>query len=249
MEDKKAKRRTNHVIIVTSDAVDANVRQFKIRTWVLGLIVIFLFAAFGALIGFLFYEERIWQAAIEKSNQQLKKMETLASEKDQVKAEMEQKELELTEEIQNLKDEVQILSTTLNQKVESEKNLTETIEALSIPTGFPLNGSATSIEAESGEKLGVKIETSANTMVVATAKGTVIAVNDDLDYGHNCWVDHGNGYVTIYRNNGTLAIKQGDEIYQGTTIFLTDESSTTIVYEMMQGGEYIDPLEHVDIKG
>lgn len=249
MEDKKAKRRTNHVIIVTSDAVDANVRQFKIRTWVLGLIVIFLFAAFGALIGFLFYEERIWQAAIEKSNQQLRKMETLALEKDQVKSEMEQKELELTEEIQNLKDEVQILSTTLNQKVESEKTLTETIEALSIPTGFPLNGSVTSIDTESGEKLGVKIETSANTMVVATAKGTVIAVNDDLDYGHNCWVDHGNGYVTIYRNNGMMAVKQGDAINQGTTIFLTDENSTTIVYEMMLGGEYIDPLEHVDIKG
>ena len=33
-------------------------------------------------------------------------------------------------------------------------------------------------------------------MVVATAAGTVTAVNDDGDYGHNIWVDHGNGYVT-----------------------------------------------------
>ena len=67
MEGSKQKHTTNHVIIVTSDAVDANVRQFKIRTWVLGLIVIVLFAVFGALLGYLFYEERIWQAAIDKS--------------------------------------------------------------------------------------------------------------------------------------------------------------------------------------
>ena len=249
MEGNQEKRRTNHVIIVTSDAANANVRQFKIRTWVLGLIVIVLFAAFGALLGFLFYEERIWQAAIEKSNQQLQKMEALSLEKDAVKAEMEKKELELTEEIQNLKDEVQILSTTLNQKVESEKNLRETLESLSVPTGFPVNGSASSIETEGGDKPGVKIETSAGVVVIATAKGTVIAVNDDLEYGHNVWVDHGNGYVTIYRCQSDPALKIGDEVYQGTAIFLVEEGKTTIGYQMMLNGEYLNPLDVIEIKG
>ena len=249
MEGNQEKHRTNHVIIVTSDAANANVRQFKIRTWVLGLIVVLLFAAFGALLGYLYFEERIWQAAIDKSNQQLQKMEVLANEKDQVKLQMEKREQELTEEIQSLRDEVQLLSTTLNQKVESEKAMTEEIERLSVPTGFPLNGSATSIEAETGDNIGMKITTSAGVMVIATAKGTVIAVNDDVEYGHNVWVDHGNGYITIYRNQSEPAIKEGDEVYMGTTIFLVEEGGVMVGYQMMKDGEYMDPLEVIEIKG
>ena len=136
MEGNQEKRRRNHVIIVTSDAANANVRQFKIRTWILGLIVILLFAAFGALLGFLFYEERIWQTAIERSNQQLEKLETLSREKDQVKAQMEKQELALQEQITSLQDEVQLLSTTLNQKVENEK-VQETVTMTSLT--FPIN--------------------------------------------------------------------------------------------------------------
>ena len=122
MGENKPKRR-NHVIIVTSDAVDANVRQFKIRTWVLGLIVIVLFAAFGALLGYLVYEENIWAAAINKSNQQLRAMEVLAKENEKVKADMEAKELSLTQQIEALENEVQVLSTNLNEKLENEKRM------------------------------------------------------------------------------------------------------------------------------
>ena len=249
MEGNQGKRHTNHVIIVTSDAANANVRQFKIRTWILGLIIIFLFALFGALLGFLFYEERIWQTAIEKSNQQLQKMEALAVEKDQVKADMEKKELELTEEIQNLQDEVQILSTTLNQKVESEKNLTEELEGLCIPTGFPLNGSAYSIESETGANGGIKISASSGVMVIATARGTVIAINDDVEYGHNVWVDHGNGYVTVYRCQKDPAVKLGDEVFQGATIFLVEEENVMVGYQMLLDGNYVNPLDVIEIKG
>ena len=249
MEVSQKKQKTNHVIIVTSDAKDANVRQFKIRTWILGLVVILVFAIIGALIGFLFYEERIWQAAIEKSNQQLHTMEALADEKDKVKAEMEAKELELTEEIRALQDEVQVLSTTLNQKVESEKTLMEELEKMSIPTNLPLNGSAISIEKEGTDRPVAKIVSYEGNVVVATAKGTVIAVNDDVLYGHNVWIDHGNGYQTIYRNASEPLVKQGDLVYQGTTIFLLDENSTTVGYQMIRDGEYLNPLDVIEIKG
>lgn len=249
MEGNQEKRRRNHVIIVTSDATNANVRQFKIRTWILGLIMIVLFAAFGALLGFLFYEERIWQTAIERSNQQLEKMETLSREKDQVKSQMEKQELALQEQITSLQDEVQLLSTTLNQKVENEKALQEKLDSLSVPTGFPLNGSASAIEAEGKDQVGIRITTSPGVMVIATAKGTVIAVNDDVEYGHNVWVDHGNGYVSIYRNASSPAVKVGDEVYMGTTVFLVGDGANMVGYQMMYQDEYVNPLDVIEIKG
>lgn len=249
MEEKQGRRHTNHVIIVTSDAVDANVRQFKIRTWILGVVIILLFAIFGALLGYLFYEERIWATAIDKSNQQLQKMEALANENEQVKAKMEEKELELTEEIQNLQDEIVVLSTTLNQTVDHEKELMDELEGLCVPNGFPLNGSASSIEVTEGENPMAKIVTSEGVMVVATAKGTVIAVNDDVDFGHNVWIDHGNGYVTIYRNQNEPTVKLGDEVYQGTTLFLISGDGITVGYQVLINGEYADPLAVMEIKG
>lgn len=86
-------------------------------------------------------------------------------------------------------------------------------------------------------------------MVVATAGGTVINVNDDSEYGHNVWIDHGNGYVTIYRNKGTVTVKQGDKVVQGTTLFLIDEDSTQLGYQMMRDNVYISPMELLAISG
>ena len=33
MKERKHKRKLNHVLILTSDAADANVKQFRIRAW------------------------------------------------------------------------------------------------------------------------------------------------------------------------------------------------------------------------
>lgn len=86
-------------------------------------------------------------------------------------------------------------------------------------------------------------------MVVATAAGTVTAVNDDGDYGHNIWVDHGNGYVTIYRNPGEVKVKQGERVNQGTTLFLVTGEDSKLGYQMMKDGVYIDPMEMLAING
>ena len=90
---------------------------------------------------------------------------------------------------------------------------------------------------------------SQGTTVVATASGTVTAVNDDAEYGHNVWVDHGNGYVTIYRNQGDPSVKQGDSVVQGTTLFLIGESNTRLGYQMMKDGSYINPMDMLAISG
>ena len=39
MKRRKHKRRLNHVLILTSDAADANVKQFRVRAWIVEVVV------------------------------------------------------------------------------------------------------------------------------------------------------------------------------------------------------------------
>lgn len=237
MQTRKHKRKTNHVVIVTSDAVDANVKQFRIRPWILQVIILILCIIIGALIGYFFYEEKLWTVARQHNSEQQEIVKRLEDEK-----------LALQSQIEGLNDQVQILSETVNQKVQSESELTALLEGQSLPTEFPLTGSASMQEATEGEPMCV-FTASEGTMVVATASGTVIAVNDDVDYGHNVWIDHGNGYVTIYRNKGDATVKTGDTVAQGMTLFVIGENNASLGYQMRKDDAYINPMEMLAISG
>ncbi len=244
MQCKKHKRKTNHVVIVTSDAVDANVKQFRIKPWMLHIIIGVLCVVIGALMGCLIYEEELWEAANRHSNELRNAMNILEDEKQVLQEEKEA----LLLEIDSLNDQILILSETVNQKVQNETELKEVLEGQYLPTEFPLTGSASMEEFTEGNPICV-FTASAGIMVVSTAGGTVAAVNDDSEYGHNVWIDHGNGYITIYRNKGEVIVKQGDEIVQGTTLFLIGEDNTTLGYQMMKDGAYISPMEMLAISG
>lgn len=244
MRCKKHKRKMNHVVIVTSDAVDANVKQFRIRPWMLQVVISILCVVAGAFIGYLVYEEKLWDVAKQRSVEQQEVMKRLEDEKLALENEREA----LEGEISGLNDQIRILSETVNQKVQNENELTAILEEQCLPTEFPLTGSATMREAAEGNPMCV-FTASEGIMIVATASGTVSAVNDDSEYGHNVWIDHGNGYVTIYRNKGDAIVKPGDDVVQGTTLFLIGENNTQLGYQMMRDGVYISPMEMLSISG
>ncbi len=244
MQGKEHKRKKNHVVIVTSDAVDANVKQFRIRPWMVQVITGIICVLIGATIGYFIYEEKLWEIARQHNSELQAVMKTLEDEK----SVLEEEKSALQTEIDGLNDQIQILSETVNQKVQSENELKAILEGQKLPTEFPLTGSASMQEETEGNPMCV-FTASAGIMVVATAGGTVTAVNDDSEYGHNVWIDHGNGYVTIYRNQGNVIVKQGDEVVQGTTLFLIGEDNTVLGYQMMKDGAYISPMEMLSISG
>lgn len=244
MEQKKHKRKTNHVIIVTSDAVDADVKQFRIRPWLLQLLIIVVCVFIGAVIGYFFYEDKIWDAANQKTAEQ----QAIVAKQQETINEMEEHKKALEAEVESLNNKISILSETVNQKVQSENELAAQLEKQSTPTEYPLTGSATMETAPEGDPICV-FTASPGITVVATASGTVTAINDDGEYGHNVWVDHGNGYVTIYRNQGDANVKLGDSVVQGTTLFLIGEENTKFGYQIMKDGSYIDPMEMLAISG
>lgn len=248
MKRKRHKRKNSYTMLVTSDAVDAGLTQLRIRPWLLRIAVVVICVIIGVTIGALIYEtnEQVQQTSkdnleiqeLKTENQKLAdQMEVLESEKDALENQAASQE-----------ETIQLLSDTVNQKTQSETELLAEREEQYLPTGLPLTGSATVDESTEGEPICV-FTASDDAMIVATANGTVIAVNDDAEYGHNIWIDHGNGYITIYRNQGEVKVKQGKVVTRGTTLFLINEESNQLGYQMMQNNEYIDPMEMISFSG
>lgn len=237
MKRVRHKRKSSHMLLVTSDAVDAGVKQYRIHPWFMYTLLLILCVVLGVLIGYFAYErDELW----ERETEALEQQEAIAL--------LEQEKAELETEIATLNEKVQILSDTVNQKTQSELQLSEQLEKQATPTEFPLTGSASMEETTEGEPMCI-FTAASGAMVVATAGGTVIAVNDDSEYGHNIWVDHGNGYVTIYRNQGEVKVKQGEEVTQGTTLFLISDENSKLGYQMMKDGVYINPMDMLVISG
>ena len=244
MQRKKHKRKMNHVVIVTSDTVEANEKQFRIRPWILQTIVLVLCVVVGVLIGYFNYEKQIWAAMNRENNALQETVNKLEDEKELLTTQKQEAEAEILE----LNEEIQILSETVNQKIQAESDLIAKLESQSLPTEFPLTGSATMEEAAEGDYMCI-FSTSIGTTVVSTANGTVTAINDDVDYGHSIWVDHGNGYITIYKNQGDVTVQEGDSVVKGTTLFIIGEEDLKLGYQMKKDGEYINPMDMLAING
>lgn len=238
MHRRKHKRKMNHVVLVTSDATGAGLKQFKIRPGFVRVVTLVICVGIGVGIGYGPYVIRRWDETQSQNTEQSAAVQVLEDENESLRA-----------QIIALNDQIQILSATVNEKIQSENELAEKLEQQSIPSGYPLTRGTTSMEeAAEGDPMIIFTAAEGNT-VVATARGTVMSVNSDAEYGHNVWIDHGNGYITIYRNQGEPIVKQGETVVQGTTLFVVGEDNDKLGYQMMRDSEYINPMDMMAISG
>lgn len=237
MLKKKHKRKVSRIVILTTDAVDAGTKQIRIHPWVSVLLTLVICCLLGAVIGYAVYEEQIWELDREKDLKQAEAITALEEEKSSLEA-----------EIETLNAKIEALSTAVNSQVQTAEALQEELEQQSLPTDYPLTGSA-GIEEVTGETPMVIFTASEGITAVASAKGTVTAIEEDENYGNKITVDHGNGYVSIYFNKGEAQVKVGDEVAKGTTLFLIGADNRQLVYEIMKDGVYISPTEMLSING
>ena len=154
----------------------------------------------------------------------------------------------LSVENATLTNKIGVLSQTVSLKAEAEDALSqETIEN-ALPKGFPLSGSATMKEAEEGDPMLV-FTASPGTNVITSGTGTVVSVDMDEIYGTKVVLDHGNGYQSVYRNNGTALVKNGETLGKGYIIFSLGDDNQELGYQIMQNDQYIDPMTLIDING
>ena len=179
----------------------------------------------------------------------------------QLKEANEQLELEkgeLQSEIAKLEETVSILSDTVNQKVEAEQALEAEKEEEHIPKGFPMSGTAqikeetNDDEAQmraSEERKEIIFSAAAGTNVISSGAGTVLSVGEDVEYGNLISIDHGNGYVSVYRNGGNPMVKEGNEVTRGAILYVIDDENTDTGYSIRKDDTYVDPMELIEING
>lgn len=150
-----------------------------------------------------------------------------------------------------LQEKVEILSDTINGKIREEKEREAEIAQTYIPTGFPLKGKATYSERETvleGNPIAVFYALRGNS-VVATAYGTVSSVAGDMRAGYVVKIDHGNGYVTVYRNGARPKVDEGDTVTNTTELFDIETENGKLGYQIIENGQYIDPLSFMETSG
>lgn len=237
MARKKHKRKVSRIVILTTDAVNAKTKQIKIHPWAMRFLTLVLCCLFGCLIGYIVYEGQIW--GLDRAHD---------SEQEAVIASLEEEKVRLEAEIDTLNAKIEALGTAVNAQSEAAEALQKELEQQSLPTDYPLTGSAGIEEVTDGDPM-VIFTASDGVAVVSSAKGKVILVEEDATYGWKVVIDHGNGYLSIYFNSGEPQVKAGDEVAQGRTLFLVGNDNKQLIYQIMQDGVYIRPTDMLSING
>jgi biotin carboxyl carrier protein len=163
-------------------------------------------------------------------------------------ASLEEENADLTSLREELTEKVTILSDTINQKVEDEEAAEEERAQAHMPVGFPMSASASLEEADTEEPM-VKLSGTEGSSVIASGDGTVISITTDTNYLHCIKIDHDNGYISIYRNDGDAMVKEGDEVVRGAILFVIGEDNAELGYQVTYDERYIDPMDLINIDG
>lgn len=237
MSKNRHKRKVSHILIYTTDAVDADTKQVRIHSWVLAGVTLIVCCVLGAVIGYAVYEGELWERIREHDASQNAALIAAQDEKDA-----------LQEKIDEQDAKIEMLSITIQDQTQQIAELQAQIAEQSVPTDYPLTGSASMTVITDGDPM-VEFTATDGSTVVAAGKGVVTAVEEDEVYGNRVVIDHGNGYVSIYRNKGESQVKAGDEVASGTTLFMVTEDNRQLGYQIKENDVYIDPTTIIAIKG
>ncbi len=251
------KRKITYTIILTSDSPAASHRRMHIRT---GALAVVSFVLFVAVICYAVYSTITMGGYVERSAKQVEQIVQLKEENEKLAAENK-----------TLGDRAASLEQTLEKKEAQEHELVAAHEENYIPRGFPMSGAAQILEEDTaadteGEEAQeededvLKVEakdewkerifvSTEGTKVVATAPGTIKEVREAEGEVSYVIIDHGNGYITTYRNLGSPIVEEGSQVLKGVALFLVGEDNTETGYSIRKDEGYVDPLELIEIKG
>ena len=178
---------------------------------------------------------------------------------DLLASQKEEMSIVMTREQNEMQEQITLLSNQLAEKVAKE----EAEAQLCYPKGLPVSGKATILSQPTGEvpeppeegqtveeeELIVVFNVQHGAKVMAAGKGTVVKVEDDEEYGKRVTIDHGNGYLTVYRYNDNPKVKEGDDVSIGQLLFEVNYVSSKVGYQMMYDEEFINPMDVMEING
>lgn len=237
---KKKKQKVKYNILFVPDVATADVKRFSlgmgIVKFVCSVVVILLAAAF-IYCYYLTNHVKVASASINSLRSELEALNT--------------ENLNLSEQNGELQEKIALLSGSLNDKVKEEEERLAVEGKKYIPSGFPIKGTASYNEELTTyeEDPAAIFNASIGTSVISTAYGVVISVDGDDTLGYVIQIDHGNGYISVYRNGSVPTVSEGDEVTSTTELFNINQRHEELIYQIKQNGAYIDPLGLMEIYG
>ena len=266
MARKKRRIKKHYTIAVTSDYSVKKTKYYRSRFNIfrVSLLTTILVVLLGiGLTAFEFYE-------LNQMDSRLKVLRDIISEQKSIIDELGIQKAELTS--QN-----QILNNTVAMAIAEKEKEEEEDAKNHLPSGFPLTGSANIVDIsvldeDAEEPAGyfnydvgdryttdgskaveenpiAVFEMSSVSDVVATADGSVIAIKEDELFNRCIMIDHGNGYITIYRNNSDPKVNIGDNVVRGAILFVGGDDNIYLGYQITYNNEYVDPMQVIAIDG
>ena len=87
------------------------------------------------------------------------------------------------------------------------------------------------------------------TPVWAGGSGTVITATYHYSYGNYVMIDHGNGLVTLYAHNSSLAVSSGQHVSQGQVIAYSGSTGNStgphVHFEVRLNGQRVNPRNYL----
>lgn len=235
--EQQSKRKSKFALVVVSERKDGTIRQHMLGSTLLEFIAGLLFLIVVVIICKFIYDSITLKDARKQIVEQIVTINNLTDENEA-----------LSVENATLSSKVTVLSETVSKKAANEDAISQETVENALPKGFPLSGSATMQEVEEGDPILI-FTASQGVNVITTGTGTVLSVDVDEEYGTKIVVDHGNGYISIYRNNGDSLVKTGEELGKGYILFTVGEDNQKLGYQIMKDDEYINPMHIIDING
>lgn len=247
---KKHKKKRYYTISVTSNLSADKTKYYRSRVNILRFCVIMTILVTLIAAGLTYFEHC-----------QMSSMEDQIGTLREIVTKQETQISDLGVEKAELASQNEILEATVGRQQIAADEQEEINQEKALPTGFPLTDSATIVDVSEDAEEGTEEATDEETDpiiifsmsdaadVVAAGDGTVTSVREDEVYGNCITIDHGNGYVTIYRNAADPKVSEGDEVVRGAILFVGGLEDNKLGYQVMLDGAYIDPTLIMEING
>lgn len=104
-----------------------------------------------------------------------------------------------------------------------------------------------------GDHPGLDVAVPTGSYIRAAGGGTVVDVGEDAVYGRFVVIDHGEGHATLYGHASTTFVAMGQSVRERQVIALSGSTGRSTAphlhFEVLVGGEPVDPLDFVEEPG
>ncbi len=269
MEAKKHRRKIKRTVMIVSNDINRTFKQHNLST-VIALLVVFVMLACVSVALFCFYIDEVSLTSVSKSKSKLEsQIEELKAEN----KELAKKNEELSEKnsILGVTLDEKIREEEAREAIEALDYIPSGLPASRVLSMQEISGNTGTTQIEDGattnsdgetvisgdvanqiissKKPMVEFELQNGSQVMAAANGTVIMVSEDADFTKSVKLDHGNGYVTIYRCPLESVVSEGDFVEKGDFLFEMSEKEVKLGYQVLLNAEYINPIDVMELKG